>query len=89
MSINTFLLLLLVIANYTNLFLNLKNRRGWNVYYLQYRFLLWKLSMAIYNAVSDSANTMVKALQTKIGESYLNHSFYNGGGKGKEIWQNI
>jgi len=45
--------------------------------------------MAIYNAVSDSANTMIKALQTKIGESYLNHSFYNGGGKGKEIWQNI
>jgi len=27
MTINTFLLLLLVIANYTNLFLNIKNRR--------------------------------------------------------------
>jgi len=27
MSINTFLLLLLVIANYTNLFLNIKNRK--------------------------------------------------------------
>ena len=38
MSVNTFLLLLLVIANYTNLFLNIKNRRKWNAYYL-HRFL--------------------------------------------------
>ena len=29
MTINTFLLLLLVVANYTNLFLNIKNRRKW------------------------------------------------------------
>ena len=45
--------------------------------------------MAIYNLGSDSANTMVRAFQTKIGESYLNHSFNTGSGKGKEIWQNI
>ena len=36
MTINTFLLLLLVIANYTNLFLNIKNRRKWNSYQLIY-----------------------------------------------------
>ena len=30
--------------------------------------------MAIYNTGSDSANTMVRAFLTKIGESYLNHS---------------
>ena len=29
MTINTFLLLLLVIANYTNLFLNIKNKHRW------------------------------------------------------------
>ena len=45
--------------------------------------------MAIYNTGSDSANTMVRAFLTKIGESYLNHSFNTGSGKGKEIWQNI
>ena len=32
MSVNTFLLLLLVIANYTNLFLNIKNRKRWKSY---------------------------------------------------------
>ena len=32
MTINTFLLLLLVIANYTNLFLNIKNKRKWLIY---------------------------------------------------------
>ena len=31
MTINTFLLLLLVISNYTNLFLNIKNRRKWKI----------------------------------------------------------
>ena len=44
--------------------------------------------MAIYNTGSDSANTMVRAFLTKIGESYLNHSFNTGSGKGKEIWRN-
>ena len=34
MSINTILLLLLVVANYTNLFLNIKNRRGQDAYLL-------------------------------------------------------
>ena len=44
MSINTFLLLLLVIANYTNLFLNIKNRRRWNAYYwLLYSNVLKKM----------------------------------------------
>ena len=42
--------------------------------------------MAIYNTGSDAANTMVRAFLTKIGESYLNHSFNTGSGKGKEIW---
>ena len=45
--------------------------------------------MAIYNTGSDSANTMVRAFLTKIGESYLNHSFNTGSGKGKEIWKNF
>ena len=45
--------------------------------------------MAIYNTGSDSANTMVRAFLTKIGELYLNHSFNTGSGKGKEIWRNI
>ena len=89
MSINTFLLLLLVIANYTNLFLNLKNRRRWNFYYFQYRSLLKKLSIVIYNTGAYSANTMVRAFLTEIGESYLNNSFNTGSGKGKEIWQHI
>ena len=37
--------------------------------------------MAIYNTGSDSANTMVRAFLTKIGESYLNHSFNTGSEK--------
>ena len=45
--------------------------------------------MAIYNIVSDSANTIVRAFLIKIGESYLNHSFNTRSGKGKEIWRNI
>ena len=45
--------------------------------------------MAIYNTGSDAANTMVRAFLTKIGESYLNHSFNTGSGKGKEIWCEI
>ena len=45
--------------------------------------------MAIYNTGSDAANTMVRAFLTKIGESYLNHSFNTGSGKGKEIWREI
>ena len=45
--------------------------------------------MAIYNTGSDAANTMVRAFLTKIGESYLNHSFNTGSGKDKEIWQGI
>ena len=45
--------------------------------------------MAIYNTGSDSANTMVRAFLTKVGESYLNHTFNTGSGKGKEIWQGI
>ena len=32
---------------------------------------------------------MVRAFLTKIGESYLNHSFNTGSGKGKEIWREI
>tara|TARA_Y100000991_G_scaffold125206_1_gene94275 strand:+ start:246 stop:449 length:204 start_codon:yes stop_codon:yes gene_type:complete len=44
--------------------------------------------MAIYKTGSDSANTMVREFLTKIGESYLNHLFNTGSGKGKEIWQN-
>ena len=45
--------------------------------------------MAIYNTGSDAGNTMVRAFLTKVGESYLNHSFNTGSGKGKEIWQGI
>ena len=45
--------------------------------------------MAIYNTGSDAANTMVRAFLTKIGESYLKHSFNTGSGKGKEIWREI
>lgn len=45
--------------------------------------------MAIYNTGSDSANTMVRAFLTKIGETYLKHSFNTGSGKGKEIWREI
>ena len=45
--------------------------------------------MAIYNTGSDAAYTMVRAFLTTIGESYLNHSFNTGSGKGKEIWREI
>ena len=45
--------------------------------------------MAIYNTGSDAANTMVRAFLIKIGESYLNHLFNTGSGKGKEIWREI
>ena len=41
--------------------------------------------MAIYNTGSDAANTMVRAFLTKIGESYLIHSFNNGSGKVKRF----
>ena len=41
--------------------------------------------MVIYNAGSDSANTMVRAFLTKIGESYLNHSFNTGVAKTKRF----
>ena len=45
--------------------------------------------MTIYNTSSDSANTMIRAFLTKIGEEYLGHSFNTGSGKGKEIWTRI
>ena len=58
-----------------------------NAYYFKYIFysnyLVWQLYWL------DVANTMVRAFLTKIGESYLNHSFNTGSGKGKEIWQGI
>ena len=31
--------------------------------------------MAVYNTSSDSANTMVRAFLTKVGESYIGHGF--------------
>ena len=37
MSINTFLLILLVIAAYTNLFLTIKNWRKWKAFYFFYK----------------------------------------------------
>ena len=45
--------------------------------------------MTTYNTSSDSANTMIRAFLTKIGEEYLGHSFNTGSGKGKEIWIRI
>ena len=45
--------------------------------------------MTTYNTSSDSANTMISAFLTKIGEEYLGHSFNTGNGKGKEIWTRI
>ena len=45
--------------------------------------------MATYNTSSDAANTMIRAFLTKVGESYLEHSFNTGSGKGKEIWTKI
>ena len=48
MSINTFLLMLLVIANYTNLFLNIKNRRKWKALYLKGKFIWFFLQIWFY-----------------------------------------
>ncbi|MBM1106690.1 hypothetical protein JQC67_11120 [Aurantibacter crassamenti] len=45
--------------------------------------------MAVYNTTSDSANTAVRALLTKIGEYYLKKSFNTGSGKGKKDWEKI
>ena len=45
--------------------------------------------MATYNTSSDAANTMVRAFLTKVGESYLDHSFNTANGKGKKIWEKI
>ena len=48
MSINTFLLMLLVIANYTNLFINMKNRKKWNIYCLKGEFIWFFLQIWFY-----------------------------------------
>ncbi len=45
--------------------------------------------MTTYNTAADAANTMIRAFLTKVGESYLGHSFNTGSGKGKEHWQRI
>lgn len=45
--------------------------------------------MAVYNTVSDSANTAVRAFLTKVGEYYLGHSFNTASGKGKDLWHSI
>lgn len=45
--------------------------------------------MAVYNTLSDSANTAVRAFLTKVGEYYLGHSFNTGTGKGRSIWLTI
>ena len=45
--------------------------------------------MAVYNTSSDSANTAVRALLTKIGEHYLDRSFNTGSGQGKKNWEDI
>ncbi len=45
--------------------------------------------MAVYNTMSDSANTAVRAFLTKVGEYYLGHSFNTGSGKGKALWFSI
>lgn len=45
--------------------------------------------MTTYNTSSDSANTMIRAFLTKIGEIYLGHRFDTGNAKGKEIWTHI
>ncbi|WP_282081481.1 HNH endonuclease [Aquimarina algiphila] len=45
--------------------------------------------MAVYNTSSDSSNTAVRALLTKIGEYYLKRSFNTGSGKGKKDWEEI
>ena len=48
MSINTFLLMLLVFANYTNLFLNIKNRRKWKTYCTDGNFIWFFLQIWFY-----------------------------------------
>lgn len=45
--------------------------------------------MAIYNTGADSANTMIRAFLTKIGELYLGSSFNTGSGAGKALWESI
>ena len=45
--------------------------------------------MAIHNAGSDSAKTIVRAYLIKIGGSYLNNLYNSRSVKGKEIWRNI
>ena len=45
--------------------------------------------MAVYNTISDSANTAVRAFLTKVGEHYLGHSFNTVSGKGKILWLSI
>lgn len=39
--------------------------------------------MAIYNEVSDAANTVVRSFLTKIGEYYFEQSFNTGSKKGE------
>ncbi|ODA33648.1 HNH endonuclease [Veronia pacifica] len=45
--------------------------------------------MAVYNTSSDSANTAVRALLTKVGEFYLGSSFNTASGNGKKLWLKI
>lgn len=45
--------------------------------------------LAVYNTLSDSANTAVRAFLTKVGEHYLGHSFNTGSGRGKSLWEDI
>lgn len=45
--------------------------------------------MAVYNTLSDAANTAVRAFLTKVGEYYLGHSFNTGSSKGKQLWLSI
>ena len=56
MTINTFLLLLLVISNYTNLILNIKNRRKW--LYVWHSNYLWshKFIIALWLCIFNFKN---------------------------------
>ena len=45
--------------------------------------------MTTYNTSSDSANTNVRALLTKVGEYYLGRSFNTASGRGKVDWEKI
>ena len=45
--------------------------------------------MTTYNTSSDSANTNVRALLTKVGEYYLGRSFNTASGRGKVDWKKI